>query len=421
MSALFAEIPSYALGEVQHAACDLLSYALLTPRTGDGSPFRRARLHAPRLVAAFWQLTGWRVHDTRGAIRLERRPDRLDAVPWWPEAHAPDAPTLSMFTLVMSALERSDDQLLLSDLAELTRASAGRAGIAFDPEQARHRRRFCHAVQAAVHLGLVVVRDGHIDAWRDGRATAEALLDVERDALGLFFLPTASLQALESPADLLWREDLAASRDVVALRRRQRLARLLLTRPVVYLDDLDETDRSWLRNEGTRLAQDVERLTGGVVERRAEGLALVFRTVPSRGAQTFPSSSGESVAALALATHLAARAVDPGAPRESVTVPGDARMRPLPFVSDAELRDAASPHLVMMDDTLRSDLRTVDAFVRAGVTTLAMLDLVRPIPGGVAVLPAIARFRDVSWRRPRPSATPAVIQPMLFSAASEPE
>lgn len=420
----FLDVADHHLSELQRAARDLIVRGLITPHSPDEATFRRVRRWAPLLGPAFAELTGWVLHDSRVALRLERRPDLLTAAPWWPEAGVvPDARQLALLALTLAALERADDQLLLSELAEAVGRSAARAEVSFDPDVYADRRAFVHAVSAASAAGVLRVRDGQIEGWQG--EGGEALLDVDRDVLRLLFLPARPLHAVRDAAELLWPVDDSATRDVSHQRRRQRLARRLISRPVTYLQDLDEPDRVWLRAELRVLAEDVELLTGGVVERRAEGFALVFGEGLS-GVPTLPAQDGESVAALALASDLCAAI--PDAPRVSLPPPGHApptrdgaglpapQGLTAPFVPDAALREAAAAHLLRLGDGARRDLREPEAFAEAAVTRLAAFDLVRRVPGGVCVLPAIARLRDVSWRAARP-----VVPPVAAPEPASPE
>lgn len=422
---VFPDLPDHALGEAQRAARELLQHGLITPR--DPAMFRRARTWAPHLTRAFDAAAGWIVHTTRTAVRLERTMDQLGKAPWWPHDRVtPDARQLTVLVLVIAALERADDQLVLSELAVAVASSAARAGVSFDPELFADRRAFCHAVAAVEHLGVVTVRDGVIDAWRDGSGAGEALLDVDREVLRLLFLPGRPLHTVDDAATLLVSAEERVSREANHQRRRQRLVRRMLSSPVVYADDLDEADRTYLRAEIGRLVDDVERLVGGTVERRAEGVALVFAEVLP-GVLTLPASHSESVAALSLASDLHALAAT--APRVSLpsaawppplrgqpSLPVPTEQRVAPFVADDQLRTAARAHLARIDASLRADLRTEEAFVAAAVRTLAAFDLVRPVPGGVAVLPAISRFRDVTWRaaQPAPETAPPAAVPQQF-------
>jgi hypothetical protein len=89
-----------------------------------------------------------------------------------------------------------------------------------------------------------------------------------------------------------------AQRRVVA----QRARRLVLENPVVYYADVDPGPRGQLRSPA--LAEDLERLTGLSLERRAEGIALV-NTGQRLSDATFPGTGTVAQAALLLCARIA--------------------------------------------------------------------------------------------------------------------
>lgn len=409
-----AAIPDYQLDEAQRAARDLLVHGIVTPRHPDLATFARVRKWAAWLTAELDRIAGWPLRDTRAAVRLERRCDNLDSNGWWPdEDRVPDARLLALTCLVLAALEQADDQLLLSDLASLVRAAATRSGVPFDAEVHADRRAFCHAVGALEVAGAITIRDGHLEAWRDRSGEGEALLDVDRDVRQLVFVPAKPIHAVNCAQELLQTDTLSGGRDATRIRRRQRVSRMLLDRPVVYFVDLDEADRTYLRLEASSIASEIERLTGGIVERRAEGVALVMPH-GAFGAETFPSADGVTVAALALATDIsdAYRApasteavsrpsCSPAPPvRRGVASPPPCEAERAAMVPDDLLLRAARVQLTRLGDAVRRDLREPEAFARAAVQRLATFDLVRPVPGGVCPMPALERFREATLRPP---------------------
>ncbi|MGH3211969.1 MAG: DUF2398 family protein, partial [Trebonia sp.] len=91
---------------------------------------------------------------------------------------------------------------------------------------------------------------------------------------------------------------------VNAERRRagRRARRLVLENPVVYYADVDETLRGLLRSPA--LAEDLQRLTGLPLERRAEGVALI-NTGGRLTDVTFPGTGTVAQAALLLCARIA--------------------------------------------------------------------------------------------------------------------
>ncbi|MCZ0999594.1 DUF2398 family protein [Streptomyces mirabilis] len=105
--------------------------------------------------------------------------------------------------------------------------------------------------------------------------SAEALYDIDREILLAVHHPTRVLQHLSSVTALRLFRALGMSAGRAARRRDQarRARRLVLENPVAYYADADTELRGQLR--APALAEDLERLTGLMVERRAEGVALI--------------------------------------------------------------------------------------------------------------------------------------------------
>jgi hypothetical protein len=265
------------------------------------------------------------------------------------------------------------------------------------------------------------------------------LYDIDRDVLRAVYRPTRVLQHLRSVGELLHRPD-AASRDTRRLAAGQRVRRALVERPVVYDADLDPGDRGTLRTPS--VAAEVAELTGMVVERRAEGIALL--DVSGRFSdRRFPGSGTVAQAALLLINRIADRVLDPDAPTLlSLPAPAPAALRwaaaldsvlprPEPGEHSADRHPAASadsdgtpsaatdpaPPTVepasypMLGDSwltatmaeliehYGSTFRTALAadpkrLLNQVVELLSELSMVIRVPGGVLALPMSARYRN---------------------------
>jgi hypothetical protein len=192
----------------------------------------------------------------------------------------------------------------------------------------------------------------------------------------------------------------------------------------VLYADLADDERAWLQRNLARLADDVERLTGLLLERRREGVALVDvagdgsdRTFPGPGSpaqlglllceRLAPSAAPERVGWPSLAArHRALAAVIDGARPGATTVidpplaeesdDGDAPAWPLDAVG------TIVAELVRAYPGVRRDLREQPAeAARVAVAELLALDLVRLTTSAdgrtvVVVTPAAARFRPVA-------------------------
>jgi hypothetical protein len=82
----------------------------------------------------------------------------------------------------------------------------------------------------------------------------------------------------------------------------------VVERPVVYFADVQDTVANHLR--GSALAEDLQRLTGLRIERRAEGVLLVD-TVSGFSGERFPSTGSVAQVAILLVVQMADRVADP--------------------------------------------------------------------------------------------------------------
>ncbi len=206
--------------------------------------------------------------------RLVRRPLALDGTRPLKSTRGSNRPfnarRYAYLCLVLAVLLSSGGQVLLSDLARrLGDDAAAVGGLGFDRDEHAHRTAFVDVIQWLEQFGAMT--------WRDGATAADldedALYDVDHEAVHAL-VPSLGLRDLVSIQDR-FDDSYGDGRDERRRRRRHRVTRMVLERPIVLNDDLDDEERGWLRQNGTRLASDVERLTGLQLERRREGLALI--------------------------------------------------------------------------------------------------------------------------------------------------
>jgi uncharacterized protein (TIGR02678 family) len=437
------------LGAYQRAARTVLVQPLVTRTHPNADALALVRRFAIPLARDLDAVAGYRLELSPTCARLVKRIDRLDPTQavQLPQKKPFDRRRYAYLSLVLGALGRGGTQVALSDVADaLRRRAAEIHGLGFDPDEWRHRLAFVDVMLHLERLGVLTPLEVTGVTWLKDPETGDALYDVDRDAVHALFVPPRVVQHVGSVTALLAGE-LSASRDTRRAAARQRLGRLLLEHPVVYLDDLPEADQLYLRNQARSLAADLERLTGGQVERRSEGLALVDATGGFTDGHRFPTGGTPAQVALLLADAVAGAvagagagngdrpavveatvptAADVGAGRvarldaarpgrpdlldDSWNAPGgpapddgptgadDADVAPArgPLLADAWLDDAIAGLVASHGRAFSADLRDDAAALRAAaVGVLAAFDLVRPVPGGVVALPAISRFRDV--------------------------
>lgn len=397
------------LEELQRAARTLLGWGLVTDRRPSARAHRLVRRWAEPLGNTLADLAGYTVRVEARSILLVRRLDRLSgAAPFVTPSGRPfDRSRYALLALALAALERSGGQVTLTELAQRVRHSASTLhDLAFDPDQHASRLALSHAVRALEDLGGLSLTDGSREAWEQGLDEGEALFDVDRVLCRQVFRLPGGLPARHDAAALLHPRDDGGGRDAQRKARRQRLARTLLERPVVYFDDLEPEDLAFLQREAGRLGEQIEQLCGARLERRREGLALVDpgRTFSDR---PFPGSGSDQQAALLLIDRLCARSDLPSLDAPHADEASDRRLEALgappqpprpragrPFASDAVLREEADAIREAVGPALRASHREGSpALLDDALDVLTSYDLLRRVPGGVALMPALARFR----------------------------
>lgn len=450
------------LADYQRAARTLLIHPLVTTTFPDHNALTLVRRFATQLADDLATLAGYRLELTATCARLIRVIDRLDDTQQLVRRRDRkpfDRRRYAYLSLVLAALGRAGTQVALTELADaLRRRAAEIDGLGFDPDQYRHRLAFVDVVRHLLELGaLREVEVSTIDWVRDPDA-GEALYDLDRDVLHLVAVPPRVLQHVSSVRALLTTDGRSDGADTSTASRRaatrRLLVRQLLEHPVVYVDDLDPGARTYLVQQGRTLADDLQRLTGAQLERRAEGSALIDATGGFTD-RRFPAGGTASQVALLLADAMTAVASSDDRDEEvaSATVPrrdasdaatcarlDAARPNPPHRLADADRSDAdrsdddRSPDARHAEDRPDDDSRApalheitsgplfTDAWLQERVRelcathgqrfaaefrddpaaltataleVLAGFDLVRAVPGGIVARPALARYRNL--------------------------
>ncbi|HET9968334.1 MAG TPA: TIGR02678 family protein [Streptosporangiaceae bacterium] len=459
-----AEVSPLELAEYQKAARLALRHPLITASYPDASALPLVRKWVRQLRTDLGEVLGYTLLSSGDTIRLRRVQDTLDGTrPAVTRARRPfDRRRYAYLVLALSALGRSGTQIALSELADAVAADAGRIdGVGMDTGRKPDRDAFVDAVAWLEARGALRMADGSAAEWVNDPERAEALYDIDREVVGAIYAPSRVLQHLNSVTELL--DDRAGGTAPAQGREARRRGnarqarRLVLEHPVVYYADVGGELRGQLRSAS--LAEDVERLTGLALERRAEGVALV-----SAGQRftdvAFPSTGTVAQSALLLCARIAgylrhhsarierlpaataaerlaetARRIDAALPdrgrvasllagqallAEEAERPeaddagaGDAGARSGADSGSAEQDDAADVAYPFLSDVwLRTELRKlVDDFgagmaekqaadpgrlLAEAVALLASAGLVARVDGGVLVLPLLARYRSVT-------------------------
>lgn len=445
-----ADVSPLELAEYQKAARLVLRHPLITASYPDPSALPLVRRWVGQLRADFGEVLGFTLLSSGDTIRLRRVQDTLDGTrPAVTRARRPfDRRRYAYLMLALSALGRSGAQIALSELADAVAADAGRiGGMGMDTGRKPDRDAFVDAVAWLEARGALRIADGSAAEWVNDPERAEALYDIDRQVVGAIYAPSRVLQHLNSVTELLdgpgggLAGAMAPAQGREARRRgnARRARRLVLEHPVVYYADVDADLRGQLRSAG--LAEDVERLTGLGLERRAEGVALI-----SAGQRftdvAFPSTGTVAQAALLLCARIAgylrhhsakierlpaataAERLAETAGRIDAALPDRGRVAGMlcdpSLLADqillaeaAEQDDAADVTYPFLSDVwLRTELRKLVEDFGAGmaekqaadpgrllaeaVALLASTGLVAKVDGGVLVLPLLARYRSVT-------------------------
>ncbi len=457
MSRFARDIADTELADYQRAVRLVLRHPLVTAHWPDEKALRRVRRFSSQLRQDFAEAFGYQLELHGATARLVRQKDRVDGTR--PARSRNDRPfdrqRYAYLMLCLAVLGRAGVQITLSELADTVSADANRiTGLGLNTDRGADRRAFVDAVAWLEERGALTVADGSAQTWASDPGAGEALYDIARDIVLALYRPTRMVQSIASVADLLDRTPMTSGNEE---RRRmaQRARRAVVERPVVYFADVQDAVANHLR--GSALAEDVQRLTGLRVERRAEGVLLVD-TVSGFSGERFPSTGSVAQVAILLVVEMSNRVTDPdgrrvrrmavpsgadrqarlvdlvdvglprgsqvlldeGVPDEGI-VPVPAESSPagginesaagqedgrLPFITDSFLLEATRQILSRHASSFGAQWHADPARLCAEATALLeRFGAVLIVPGGVLVLPLAGRYRNtVAESRSRRSA-----------------
>jgi uncharacterized protein (TIGR02678 family) len=370
---------SHAEGK-RRAARALLRRPLLT---GTDEAFVLVRRHSQELREWFGRNTGWHLHVDSEVARLVKRAGSDDAT--YPARDTRSRQPFSrrryvLTCLALAALERGDAQVTLGRLAEDVVLGAAdpriaAAGLTFTLEGRSERADLVAVVRLL--LGLSVLRRVAGDEDAFVKETGDALYDVERRVLATLVAAPRGPSTVHGCdfesrlAELA--QELPATTDELRNRAvRYRLTRRLLDEPVLYFDELDAEERTYLAGQRSAITARIAELTGLVPEIRAEGIAMVDPADDLTDVR-MPETGTEGHATLLLAEHLGRRgACTTG---ELVTETG---------------RNAAAHRAYWRRDTIEPAVQA--ELTQTAVERLVALRLVRRDGDTVTALPALARY-----------------------------
>jgi uncharacterized protein (TIGR02678 family) len=454
------------LGAYQHAVRVVLTTDVVTATRPRPGMLESVLRWADQLSKDLRDHLGYTLIATTRQVRLIRRLDGLDPTQttiFTAKSGRPfDRRRLAYMCLILASFQRSRVEVSLADLVRAFTPSANAIdGLGFNPTVSAHKAAVVDVLDWLADRAALRLSAGSADAWSADTERGDALYDIDHDICAALFRPARPVQHLTSAAGLLDATYVSAKRGAQREAAAQRAARALLEHPVVYYAQVEPEVAEALRQTG--VAENLARLTGLAVERRAEGVLLADaggrftdRPFPGRGGAVnraaglllakiadvledpdeaplllpLPAESADQRellekidAALPLAgvvTELAWTApleedpdteragsvgdgIEQNSGRADPSRPDAGGRAPLvPFIADSGLRAMIND----LYDELGPASFTVTwqhdprGLLNAAVAFLADLRLLRRVDAGVLVLPAAARYRNIKAALP---------------------
>src|SRR5258708_289254 len=265
------------LGSYQHAVRLVLTHDVITAtRRRQGSHEQVVRW-ADQMTTDLRELLGYTLIATTRQVRLSRRLDALDpsqsAIFSSRYGKPFDRRRLAYLCLVLASFQRSRVEISLADLVRaFTPAANAIDGLGFDPTVTAHKAAVVDVLDWLVNRGALRLSDGSLESWASDTERGDALYDIDHDICAALFRPARPVQHRTSAAGLLDSTFVSAKRGAQREAAAQRAARALIEYPAVYYAQAEPEIAEALRQSG--VAENLARLTGLAVERRAEGIML---------------------------------------------------------------------------------------------------------------------------------------------------
>lgn len=375
----------------------MLRHPLLDSRA-EPEAFRLVARHVPWLTNYFEGTCGWALalDVSSGFARLAKRPAEVDVTRPLRRRRGEKAPfdrrRYQLLCLVCAELVRNP----VTTISLLARSVTAEGGL--DSTRHSERSAFVDALGALTEWGALEVSSGDVDAFV-GSERANALLNADTALLHRLLVSTLAPSSLpddldtESATRRLLEEPrygTAADDPVDGLGEesrnrwaRHRLGRRILDDPVLHLDDLSDTERTYLSSlSGRQWARDRVAAAGMQLEERADGLMAVDPDAIATDSQ-FPAPAGN---AHQLALLLADRLI--------VTQPDGSRQPTR--LSEAALQEEVDAILQRFPGWARGQREEggPERLARLAVDVLVSFGLARREGNGsVAARPALARYR----------------------------
>lgn len=365
--------------ELAHAIRVLLRRPLLLPHT-DPAEFVIVRRSAEKLQQWFSRNTGYVLRVEPDMIRLFKLPaPTRDAThpARSKQGFAFNPHRYAVLCLALAVLEREEAQIDLAGLAEEVQvmAASGKGLKRIDLTDRAERKAVVDVVRLLVEWGVLRLRDGDESAFLDDKGNA--LYDIRKDIV-LQLLASPRAPSACANMEELRVEIYPATDEGREQQAKHRLMRRLLEEPVVYRDELEDGEKAYLdRHQQGILARVRE--AGFHPEVRIEGVATLDPTGELAHPARFPGDGTVAQAALLLGDLMTKLCRD----RQGTFV---AFHEVVQLVS--RLREHFGPYWKQEFSSTDGDERLAEEAGRL----LMDFKLVRRVPDGYRVRPALARF-----------------------------
>lgn len=250
--------------EQRAAARHLLQHPLVCAEL-EPEVFRLIRRHEHELDRWFTQRLGYRLQLNADTARLHKsgylpadRPLRL------PNGRALRQQEYTMLALVLGCVVAGPAVISLRHLIDAVRSAAAESGITL-ANDAPERRAFVNALLWMISMGMASELYEHVTSYADD-AESDAVLRIRPERVTM--ATSAALLGAPDPATLRRQaERRGQSRQWMRLR--------LVEDPVLYRDDVDETEWAELRRRLGEERSALDDMFGLQLEVRAEGIAAV--------------------------------------------------------------------------------------------------------------------------------------------------
>ncbi|MFG2085491.1 MULTISPECIES: TIGR02678 family protein [unclassified Spirillospora] len=357
----------------------LLRRPLLTAES-DPQDLVLVRRHQAELRDWLSRETGWRLQVDAETARLFKTAPTLDdgTHPARGKAGEPfGRRRYVVLCLALAVLERADAQTTLGRLAEEVLNAAAEPDLAFPFTLDGRAERADLVAVVRMLLGWGVLRRVSGDEESYLSATGDVLYDVRRVVLAALLTgvrgpSTVTAAGFEDRLAELTDEPVPDTDDLRNRALRRSLTRRLLDDPVVYYEDLDDTERAYLVSQRAAITRRIEEAAGLVPELRAEGVAMVDPDDELTDVR-MPEQRTDGHVTLLVAEYLAGRAE---AGWDELAA----------FVRDAAARHTSYWRKGVTEPGAEKELLAV------ALGKLAALRLVEVLPDRVRARPAIARY-----------------------------